>query len=274
MHKCNRCSKKFTYKSDYTRHKNRKTICLNDSQKSPDFKCQKCNKPFSSKSNLTRHINGPVCCKTQSADVVIIPIKIMQPIKTISPIIVIKQDNSEITCEYCDKIFTRKQNLKRHTDHRCKYKKQIDKYNERYESIEQLTDEITEIKTKMSQYEIKITKDMAEMKKTIDKLLSDKIKAENKSKNPPKRKQIIPAIVKNTIWGLHCNGVEDKCFCCNQETITRGNFETGHIVSEKNNGKIELPNLRPICGLCNKSMGSQNMTEFMKKYGYANAIRD
>ncbi len=58
------------------------------------------------------------------------------------------------------------------------------------------------------------------------------------------------------------------CYCCSVEPITKGNFECGHIISEKEGGEVKLENLRPICGLCNKSMGTKNMLEFMKQYGY------
>lgn len=44
-------------------------------------------------------------------------------------------------------------------------------------------------------------------------------------------------------------------------------FECGHVTSIKQNGKNTVKNLRPICGLCNKSMGITNMHIFMKKYG-------
>jgi hypothetical protein len=107
---------------------------------------------------------------------------------------------------------------------------------------------------------------LGEMKNTIDRLLSDKIKTENRRKYM--RKKDIPATVRNTVWATHCNADENKCFCCKTETITRGNFECGHIKSEHDGGKVELANLRPICSLCNKSMYTQNMIEFMKQYGF------
>lgn len=79
----------------------------------------------------------------------------------------------------------------------------------------------------------------------------------------------IPQTVRNSVWlkyiGEYYNG---KCFCCNLETISKGNYECGHIVSKKNGGDITLENLRPICSLCNRSMGTQNMIKFMEKYGY------
>ena len=75
--------------------------------------------------------------------------------------------------------------------------------------------------------------------------------------------------VKNTLWSLHFpNVLEGKCKCCQTETITRNNFDCGHIISEKNGGYIKLENLKPICRSCNSSMGVMNMNEYMKKYGF------
>ena len=91
-------------------------------------------------------------------------------------------------------------------------------------------------------------------------------KAEKKVKKP---KEKIPVSVKNTLWSLHFpNVLEGKCKCCQTETITRNNFDCGHIISEKNGGEIKLENLKPICRSCNSSMGVMNMNEYMKKYGF------
>ena len=45
------------------------------------------------------------------------------------------------------------------------------------------------------------------------------------------------------------------------------NFHCGHITSEKNGGDMTLNNLLPICALCNSSMGSVNMWDFIKMHG-------
>lgn len=83
------------------------------------------------------------------------------------------------------------------------------------------------------------------------------------------KKERIPSTVRNTVWLKH---IEDKnnakCFCCKLEKITNANWHCGHIVSEKNGGKVHIDNLRPICAGCNCSMGTTNMFDFMKKYGF------
>ena len=83
------------------------------------------------------------------------------------------------------------------------------------------------------------------------------------------KKQTIPKCLKRDVWHKYIgkgkgNG---KCYCC-QNDMDCFVFECGHIEAEINGGKTNLENLRPICGLCNKSMGSKNMIVFMNKHGY------
>ena len=58
-----------------------------------------------------------------------------------------------------------------------------------------------------------------------------------------------------------------KCLCCKKITIKNVSFQVGHVISEKNEGSLEIGNLRPICAACNHSMGSHNMIDFVKMYG-------
>jgi hypothetical protein len=57
---------------------------------------------------------------------------------------------------------------------------------------------------------------------------------------------------------------EAPCPVCSN-LITINTFEAGHIVSEKSGGSTTVENCRPICGGCNKSMGSKSFYEFVKK---------
>jgi len=84
------------------------------------------------------------------------------------------------------------------------------------------------------------------------------------------RKRAIPKTLKINVWN-HYIGKEvgsTKCMCCQECEIIQGHFEAGHVISEKDGGTTTIENLRPICSLCNKSMGAQNMQEFMREYGY------
>ena len=79
------------------------------------------------------------------------------------------------------------------------------------------------------------------------------------------RKKTIPKALKQVVWDKYigCDYGKGKCVCCGINEITQMNFQCGHIVSEFNGGDVTLDNLKPICGLCNSSMGTRNMDEFM-----------
>lgn len=81
------------------------------------------------------------------------------------------------------------------------------------------------------------------------------------------RKKGIPAAVRFALWnaafGEH-QGV-GSCFCCGRQ-ISQQIFEAGHVVATSKGGSDALDNLRPICSMCNKSMGNTDMMEFIQKY--------
>jgi hypothetical protein len=82
-----------------------------------------------------------------------------------------------------------------------------------------------------------------------------------------KKKCTIPATIRNSLWQKYFNkSTKGKCCCCKLETISRGNFDCGHIISEHNGGLVTINNLKPICRLCNSSMSTMNMDEFIKNY--------
>jgi hypothetical protein len=78
-------------------------------------------------------------------------------------------------------------------------------------------------------------------------------------------KETIPKETKEKVWKKR-NGdfINGKCFCC-KCVILYKNFEAGHIIAESKGGTIEVNNLEPVCGYCNKSMGTMNMNEYIEK---------
>jgi 5-methylcytosine-specific restriction endonuclease McrA len=84
-----------------------------------------------------------------------------------------------------------------------------------------------------------------------------------------KHKDKIPRAVRNAVWVRYFpNSLTGVCVCCKIEGITYGNFQAGHVISEHNGGSTTIDNLRPVCALCNTSMGTQNMDDFISKYGF------
>ena len=81
------------------------------------------------------------------------------------------------------------------------------------------------------------------------------------------RKENIPKTVRNALFiNYFKNSREGKCQMCFRETISLGNFQAGHIISEANGGKVTLDNLKPVCQLCNTSSVTMNMDQFIEKY--------
>ena len=80
------------------------------------------------------------------------------------------------------------------------------------------------------------------------------------------QKESIPQNKRTQCWKRYY-GEETEGECpisyCNTVIRTgKGGTQIGHIISEKNGGKIELNNLRPICKKCNCEMGTLNWEDF------------
>jgi 5-methylcytosine-specific restriction endonuclease McrA len=84
---------------------------------------------------------------------------------------------------------------------------------------------------------------------------------------PAIKRKAIPKAVKTTLWNMHFteNNAKGGCQVCDKE-IKMSEFEAGHIIAAANGGSDNVENLMPICGLCNKSMGTQNLHEFKRIY--------
>ncbi len=66
--------------------------------------------------------------------------------------------------------------------------------------------------------------------------------------------------LRQNLWVKYCGNVFfSSCFCCGIATISVFDFQAGHIVSDFHGGEATLENLRPICGKCNRDMGTINM---------------
>jgi hypothetical protein len=77
------------------------------------------------------------------------------------------------------------------------------------------------------------------------------------------------------VWEMHIgNKLQGDCQCCKHEKISIANFECGHVQSVAHGGKNTLANLRPICSMCNRSMGAQNMDEYIALLGECESLRE
>ena len=75
------------------------------------------------------------------------------------------------------------------------------------------------------------------------------------------KKQSISATLRREVWrkefGIEIGEAECPFNIC-KNRINTFDFECGHVISERNKGKTDITNLRPICKQCNCSMGSKN----------------
>jgi 5-methylcytosine-specific restriction endonuclease McrA len=80
------------------------------------------------------------------------------------------------------------------------------------------------------------------------------------------KKQQIYKPIREIVWIKYCGDKTfiGNCFCCNKK-FNPFNFECGHVISSFFGGDLSISNLRPICSVCNKSMGIKNMEEFMNE---------
>lgn len=140
-------------------------------------------------------------------------------------------DSKDFNCKNCGKGFTTSTSMYRHTNHTCKIKKSEDLRREQMHAR------------------------LAELEKTEKGVKTKKI---------PKA---LSAIVWDTYIGEE-KGI-GPCYVC-EKNINAKHFECGHIISRHDGGKTTVDNLRPVCSLCNKSIGTKNMDEFKLEYGISN----
>jgi 5-methylcytosine-specific restriction endonuclease McrA len=133
--------------------------------------------------------------------------------------------------------------------------------------LDQLEKQRQEIEVKMQE---ELKKQEEEIKRQEDEVRREKEEAARREKEEAKKKkQSIPKNVRVIVWN-HFIGediIRHRCLCCKKVLISNTNFEVGHVLSEKNGGTHEINNLRPICFACNHSMGTENMIDFVVKYG-------
>jgi hypothetical protein len=70
-----------------------------------------------------------------------------------------------------------------------------------------------------------------------------------------------------TVWNIAFTerSGTGACYCCQKE-ISQQAFECGHIIAVACGGTDTTTNLRPICAMCNRSIGAQNMDVFIRTY--------
>jgi hypothetical protein len=64
-------------------------------------------------------------------------------------------------------------------------------------------------------------------------------------------------------FGFRKTGV---CVCCHQRTIYRDDFVCGHRRAYARGGSNDVSNLEPLCGRCNRKMGTHDLESWCKQF--------
>jgi hypothetical protein len=178
------------------------------------------------------------------------------------------------TCDTCQKKFGKKIDYTRHLNRKNKCVASVEKSNIEIimTKIEEIVDDNNKLNNRVEilEKELKIMqKKLLEQENEI-KNIYQPLKNDFKNISTCKgNKNKIPKKIKQLVWNKYIgekNG-NGLCQCCQVTEIAQMSFQCGHIISEFNGGTITLDNLIPLCPLCNSSMGTMNMDDFMKIYG-------
>jgi hypothetical protein len=169
------------------------------------------------------------------------------------------------TCQFCKKTLSKSQ-IARH--------KKTCKKNTPAETIYNLQAQIDEQKMEQENMlaqihelrrELQIYKHSGntEIHKDSTELVEQPLNKNEPTPSKTKKTKISHAI-RIVCWNTYVSEDIGKthCLCCKTNYITQHNFHCGHVVADAKGGKVQVSNLRPICAVCNNSMGTMNMREF------------
>jgi hypothetical protein len=84
-----------------------------------------------------------------------------------------------------------------------------------------------------------------------------------KYSTPTGPRKAIPKKIRGEVWKAHFgDSTKGSCYCCKKGLDVFDDWHAGHILSHSKGGTDTADNLRPLCGSCNLSMGTENMEDF------------
>lgn len=93
--------------------------------------------------------------------------------------------------------------------------------------------------------------------------MSDEGKNDSNNDAKPYKKTQIPKKLRRPIWQKTNNSESGLCYCCMRD-IEFEKFHAGHVIAEFNGGRMTVDNIFAICSLCNHSMGTMHMYDYIK----------
>jgi hypothetical protein len=244
--------------------------------------CKRCGYTATTKASLIRHLQSKSPCLTKdnntAREVLIAELQ--------------KREHKTDTtyCPTCNKLLA-KTNLARHKKV-CKENTQIYMVQESAEAIQNLQSQIDKLRDELQEHkgQATLTKVSLHLQAQINELRSEfqihnqlgttqnkelmnhddnRIHVQQpQNENIPiqikTRKSKISQAIRIVCWNTYVGEDIGKthCLCCKTNSITQHNFHCGHVTAEANGGKLQVENLRPICAVCNNSMGTTSMAQF------------
>jgi len=178
--------------------------------------------------------------------------------------------NHELEEIKCEKQFKLKLLKEHEEEDKIQKEKQLKHELKKQQEIEKIRQqENEEENARLKQDEEQTQLDLIKQQEEETQLKKQKEFEKIKQQDIKNKKQVIPKNIKVIVWNHYIgeNIIHHRCLCCKKVLISNTSFHVGHVISEKDGGTHEINNLRPICSSCNHSMGSENMIEFVKKYG-------
>lgn len=230
------------------------------------FPCKRCSYSATTKASLIRHLMSKTPCEVKHDNI---------PCDTLIQQLQHREYKTEtIVCPGCNKLQS-----KSHFSRHKKVCKQINTANNHAQETTQdnkpvSLEDLENVQTQVIKLEEKLQtlcqvlekheqdiQNLQQLRGDVIASTSQTVKISTVAK-PSKSKisQAIRIVCWNTYIGEEIG--KAQCVCCKTNFITQHNFHCGHVIAEANGGKVQVNNLRPICAVCNNSMGTMSMKTF------------
>lgn len=252
--------------------------------------CKRCLHIASTKSNLLSHLRNKKTCKVNADGGIAIDVT-----EQIKELLLPDPTPRKYACPHCNRQFNSRQSKSRHLS-TCKANKEYNPIESEVDSTSetvslklflelkeqvdklshQLKSQNTEALANFIQHEVKTciqemgcqqtTNADEDSKQFLSEMNCSQADAPSSSL-AIRRRQKIKSSKRRLVWKTYIGMThgEVPCLCCKSNNIDMFNFHCGHVVSNAEGGTIDLSNLRPICSVCNSTMGAMDMRQFAKE---------
>jgi hypothetical protein len=238
------------------------------------FICKRCGYEAKTKGNLVRHLQSKMVCNPLIDNI--------NRTEQLQSLVQRERPSNVYPCSNCGRIYNHQSSL-------CKHKKRCREKQILRDSKADTNEEVKALRVQFGAQIIDLQNNDDKLQKENEILKQQIIELQQnvtlllgnighittvggdipmtKVKCTPKKKKIDQSI-RISCWNKYIGEEIGKspCICCKNIHITQHNFHCGHVVASSNGGSLEISNLRPICAICNNSMGIQDMREYAQTH--------